>query len=144
MCVSDDTSLLADVFDNFQNICLGIISCSFSFCNWLAALKKTKVQLDLLINIDMLLMVEKGIRGGIHHAIHQYAKTNNNYKNDYAWLDPLCIDYYINLFGCSMPQVGADVQHHEEQFDFHRFLSFFQKEWKLKDEKPVANWHYNK
>ena len=31
----------------------------------------------------MLLMVEKGIRGGIHHAIHQYAKTNNNYKNDF-------------------------------------------------------------
>ena len=31
----------------------------------------------------MLLMVEKGIRGGICHAIHQYAKTNNKYKKDY-------------------------------------------------------------
>ena len=31
----------------------------------------------------MLLMVEKGIRGGICHAIHQYAKVNNKYMKDY-------------------------------------------------------------
>ena len=31
-----------------------------------------------LTNIDMLLMVEKGIRGEICHTIHQYAKTNTN------------------------------------------------------------------
>ena len=31
----------------------------------------------------MLLMVEKGIRGGIFQAIHQYAKTNNKYIKDY-------------------------------------------------------------
>ena len=42
-----------------------------------SSLKKTKVKLDLLTDIDMLLMVEKGIRGGICHAIHLYAKTNN-------------------------------------------------------------------
>ena len=35
-----------------------------------AALKKTKVKLDLLTDIDMLLMVEKGIRGGIYHSIY--------------------------------------------------------------------------
>ena len=29
---------------------------------WLAALRKTKVKLDLLMDIDMLLMVQKGIR----------------------------------------------------------------------------------
>ena len=37
---------------------------------WQAALKKTEVKLDLLTDIDMLLMVEKGIKGGICHAIH--------------------------------------------------------------------------
>ena len=37
---------------------------------WQAALKKTKVKLDLLSNIDILLMVEKGIRGGICHSIY--------------------------------------------------------------------------
>ena len=31
----------------------------------------------------MLLMVEKGIRGGICHAIHRYAKANNKYKKNY-------------------------------------------------------------
>ena len=34
-----------------------------------AALKKTKVKLDLLTYIDMLLMVEKGMRGRICHSI---------------------------------------------------------------------------
>ena len=37
---------------------------------WQAALKKNKVKLDLLTNIDMLLMIEKGVRGEICHAIH--------------------------------------------------------------------------
>ena len=30
----------------------------------------------------MLLIVEKGISGGICHAIHRYAKANNKYMND--------------------------------------------------------------
>ena len=30
----------------------------------------------------MLLMVEKGIRGGIYHAIHRYAKANNNFMKN--------------------------------------------------------------
>ena len=31
----------------------------------------------------MLYMVEKGIRGGICHPIHQYKKANNKYMKDY-------------------------------------------------------------
>ena len=50
---------------------------------WKEALKNTKVKLDLLINIDMLLMVEKGIRGGICHSFYQYAKVNNKYIKYY-------------------------------------------------------------
>ena len=50
---------------------------------WQSALKKTEVKLELLIDIDMLLMVEKGIGGGICHAIHGWAKANNKYMKDY-------------------------------------------------------------
>ena len=50
---------------------------------WQTALKKTKVKLDLLTDINMFLMVEKGIRGGICHTIHQYTKANNKYMKDY-------------------------------------------------------------
>ena len=31
----------------------------------------------------MLLMVDKGIRGRICHAIHRYAKANNKYMKNY-------------------------------------------------------------
>ena len=44
---------------------------------------KLDVKLELLTNVDMLLMVEKGIRGGICHAIHRYAKANNKYMKNY-------------------------------------------------------------
>ena len=50
---------------------------------WQAVLKKTKVKLDLLTDINMLLMVEKGIRGRICHSIYRYAKANSKYMKDY-------------------------------------------------------------
>ena len=50
---------------------------------WQASLKKTKVKLDLLTDIDMLLMVEKGIIGGIYHSIYRYGKASNKYIKYY-------------------------------------------------------------
>ena len=50
---------------------------------WQVVLKKTKVKLDLFTDIYMLLMVEKGIRGGICLSIYRYAKANNKYMKDY-------------------------------------------------------------
>ena len=50
---------------------------------WQAALKGTKVKLDFLTDTDMLLMLEKGIRGGICHPIYRYVKANNEYMKDY-------------------------------------------------------------
>ena len=83
MDVKSDTLLLADVFENFRNMSLKIYELdpakflSAPGLAWQAVLKKTKVKLDLLANINMLLMVEKGIRGGIFHSIYLYAKANN-------------------------------------------------------------------
>ena len=50
---------------------------------WQAASRKTEVKLELLTDIDMLLMVEKGVRGGICHVIHRHAKANNKYMKNY-------------------------------------------------------------
>ena len=47
---------------------------------WQAALEKTDVKLEVLTDIDMLLMVEKGIIGVICHPINRYAKANNKYN----------------------------------------------------------------
>ena len=85
MYVQSDTLLLADVFENFRNKCIEIYKLDPAHilptpglaCQ--AFLKKTGVKLELLTDIDMLLMVEKGIRGGICRAIHRYAKANNKY-----------------------------------------------------------------
>ena len=50
---------------------------------WQAALKETKVKLDLLIDIAILLIAQEGIRGGIYHSIYRYAKANNKYMKNY-------------------------------------------------------------
>ena len=55
----------------------------------------------------MLLMAEKGIGGGICHAIHRYEKANNKYmKNNDKNKESLCIQYLDenNLHGWAMPQ----------------------------------------
>ena len=88
--VQRDTLLLADVFENFRNKCIKIYQLDLAHflsapgLAWQACLKKTKVELELLTNNDMLLMVEKGTRGGICQAIHRYAKANNKYMKNYA------------------------------------------------------------
>ena len=75
--------------ENFRNMCFEIYELdSARFLTapglaWQVALKKTKAKLDLLIDIDMLLIVQKGIRRGICHSIYQYAKANNKYMKDY-------------------------------------------------------------
>ena len=87
--VQVDTLLLPDVFENFRRKGIKIYELdSANFLSaprlaWQACLKKTKIKLELLTDVDMLLMVEKGIRGGICHAIYRYAKANNKYMKNY-------------------------------------------------------------
>ena len=71
--VQSDTLLLADVFENFRDMCLKEYELnpahflSLPGLAWQACLKETGVELELLTDYDMLLMVEEGIRGGICH-----------------------------------------------------------------------------
>ena len=46
-------------------------------------LKMTKINLDLISDIDMQLFVEKGLRGGISYIAHRHGKANNKYMKDY-------------------------------------------------------------
>ena len=50
---------------------------------WQAALKITKIKLDLSTDIDMLLMIKKSIIGRIFYTIYEYAKVSNEYMKDY-------------------------------------------------------------
>ena len=74
---------------------------------WQACLKKTRVKFELLTDVDMLLIVEKGIRDGICHSIHRYAKANNKYMKNYnkdvesSYLKYL---YANNLYGWVISQ----------------------------------------
>ena len=109
--VKSDTLLLADVFENFRDMCIKVYELdpahfvSLPGLAWQACLKKTNVELELLADYDMLLMVEKGIRDGICHSIHRYAKANNKYMKNYNNNEESSYTQYLdanNLYGWAM------------------------------------------
>ena len=69
MYVQSNTLLLADVLENFRNMCLKLYELvpakflSTPRLAWQATVKQTKVKLHVLTDIDVLLMVQKEIRG---------------------------------------------------------------------------------
>ena len=88
--VQNDTLLLEDVFANFKNKCTEIYELdpahflSAPELVWQACLKRTRVELELLTDINMLLMVGKRIRGGICHAIHIMKNYDENIISSYV------------------------------------------------------------
>ena len=113
MYVRSNTLSLTNVFENFRNMSFkmyGLDHAKFVSAPglaWQAALNKTKVKLNLLTDIDVSLMVEKGIRGGICHSIYQYTKADNKYmKNKYKNKESSYLQYWDvnNLCGLTMSQ----------------------------------------
>ncbi|XP_071085832.1 uncharacterized protein [Haliotis cracherodii] len=111
--VLTDVLALADVFENFRNLCLdayGLDPAHFYTSPglaWLAALKMTGVQLELLTDIDQHLFVEQGLRGGISMISHRYAKANHPNVPGYNPEQPNNHILYLdanNLYGWAMSQ----------------------------------------
>ena len=109
--VQSDTLLLVDVFENFRGMCLKEYELdpahflSLPGLAWQVSLKKTNIELELLTDYDMLLMIEEGIRGGICHLIHRYAKANNKYMKNYNNNEESSYIQYLdanNLYGWAM------------------------------------------
>ena len=108
-----DVLLLADVFENFRDLCLKIYKLDPVYyftapgLAWDACLKMTDIQLELLSDVNMLLMFEKGIRGGISIISNRYGEANNKYMKDYNKNKDSKYLMYLdanNLYGCAMSE----------------------------------------
>ena len=87
--LKSDVLLLSDVFEEFRDECLSTYQLdpahyfSLPGFSWDAALKYSKVKLQLIKDIDMYEMVESGIRGGVSMISHRYAEAKNPHMKSY-------------------------------------------------------------
>ena len=106
-----DVTLLCDVMEEFRNTCFTaygldpLHSYTSPGLAWQAMLKNTQCTLQLLTDIDMLLMIESGVRGGLTQSVKRHVKANNKYLPDFDLeKEPVYLGYFDanNLYGWAM------------------------------------------
>ncbi|VDI12144.1 Hypothetical predicted protein [Mytilus galloprovincialis] len=111
--LDNDGAILEDVFENFRDICM--VNYKLDPAHYFtapglaynAALKFTRVRLELLSDPDMLMMFENATRGGVAMISHRYGKANNPYMTNYHAAQPIKYLAYLdanNLYGWDMAE----------------------------------------
>lgn len=109
--VTLDVTLLCDVMEEFRRTCSSVYGldpmyyCTAPGLAWQAMLKETKCKLELFQDIDMVLMCESAIRGGITQSVTRHVRANNKYLPDYdANKESIYLGYLDanNLYGYAM------------------------------------------
>ena len=163
-----DVLLLAGVFENFRVACLEnytLDPCHYVSSpglSWDAMLKMTGVNLELITDVDIHQLIERGIRGGISIITHRYAKATNPYMKFYNPEDDTSYIMYLdanNLYGWAMIQdlpyggfrwvepkhytekmkgtgyiYEVDLEYPEELHDLHNGYSCAAEKMKVKDD----------
>ena len=111
--VQSDTILLADVFESFRNLCIEAYKLDPAYfmslpgLAWQPCLKHSEKKLELISDVDMLLMLEEGIREGMCHSVFRNAKASNKYMKDYYEKKEssfMIYTDYNNLYGKAMSE----------------------------------------
>ena len=96
-----DVFLLADVFESFRKTSLenyGLDPNHYYTSPGLsmaACLKYTDIKLELITDVDILLMLESGVRGGVSSIMNRYSEAKNKYMPDFNPSEPSkCILYW--------------------------------------------------
>ena len=123
------------MFENFRDTAINIDKLDPAYylsapsLSWQSCLKKTGVTLELLTDKDMLLLVEKGMRGGMCNAICKYAKANNKYMENYDKTKESIFSMYVdanNLYGRAMSE-KLPIHEFKWETDLSIFTSDFIK-----------------